>query len=416
MSLSTHGAETSSTPHYWPPGWHSRDGRLQVAGRDAGDLAEAYGTPLYAYDAGLIRERIEALRTRLPGPVRLSYAVKANPMPELLSALSPWVDGMDVASGAEMHAALAAGQPAGRISLAGPAKPRALLEAAIEAGAVVGIESARQLELVGEIAAATKTAPELCLRLNPDFRLRSGGMRMSGGPSPFGVDAEAAGALLERARALGLRIGGYHVFAGSQCLDPEALAESHRRGLAEVLALAPAEAPPAFVNLGGGLGIPYSRGDEPLELGPVAEGLEACLAELDRRLPGTALVLELGRYLVGEAGVYLTRVVDRKVSRGRAFLVTDGGMHHHLAASGNLGQAIRKDFPLAVATRLAEPAAETPSVVGPLCTPLDLLADRTPLPRAEPGDLIAIFQSGAYGLTASPTGFLSHPPPAEVLL
>jgi diaminopimelate decarboxylase len=132
-------------------------------------------------------------------------------------------------------------------------------------------------------------------------------------------------------------------------------------------------------------------------------------------LPGVALAVELGRWLVGEAGVYLARVIDRKESGGEMFLVVDGGLNHNLAATGNLGTVVRRNYPVAVAHRMRDPAEEVVSVVGPLCTPLDRLADRVALPRAEVGDLIAVFASGAYGASASPAGFLGHLPVREVL-
>jgi diaminopimelate decarboxylase len=242
-------------------------------------------------------------------------------------------------------------------------------------------------------------------------------MRMGGGPSAFGVDAERVPGMLEEIGRLGLDFAGLHVYAGSQSLDAGAIAETQHRTLDLFIELARhAPAPPRWLNLGGGFGIPYFPGQQPLDLGPIAERLAARLPGVRAALPEAEVVLELGRYLVGEAGVYVCRVVERKVSRGRVYLVTDGGMHHHLAASGNLGQVLRKNYPVLVGNRMGQEATETVSVVGPLCTPLDILADRIELPRADVGDLVVVLQSGAYGLTASPTAFLGHPPPAEVLV
>ena len=179
---------------------------------------------------------------------------------------------------------------------------------------------------------------------------------------------------------------------------------------------AAAPSPVRFLNLGGGFGIPYFPGEQPLDLAPIGAGLATIVERASRELPEAELVLELGRYLVGEAGIYVTRIVDRKISRGQCYLVADGGLHHHLSASGNFGQVIRKNYPVAIGNRMASSEQETASVVGPLCTPLDLLADRMELATAEAGDLVVIFQSGAYGFTASPQAFLGHPACTEVLV
>jgi diaminopimelate decarboxylase len=253
--------------------------------------------------------------------------------------------------------------------------------------------------------------------VNPDFELKAAGMKMGGGPKPFGVDAERVPALLRRTGELGFAFQGFHLFAGSQNLNAAAIAESQNQIFLLALRLAEvAPEPVRYLNIGGGFGIPYFPGDTPLDLDPIGANLERWLAHLQGRLPQAKVVLELGRYLVGEAGIYVTRILDRKISRGRVFLITDGGLHHHLAASGNFGQIIRKNFPVTVANRMRGTEKEIVNVVGPLCTPLDMLAERMELARAKVDDLIVVFQSGAYGLTASPTGFLSHPAPVEVLV
>jgi diaminopimelate decarboxylase len=240
---------------------------------------------------------------------------------------------------------------------------------------------------------------------------------MGGGPKQFGVDAERVPEMLGRIGQLDLDFQGFHIFSGSQNLRADAIREAQQKTIELALKLAvDAPAPVRLLNIGGGFGIPYFPGDQPLDIAAVGAGLARVLAGIDRRLPQARVVLELGRYLVGEAGIYVCRVIDRKISRGHVFLVTDGGLHHHLAASGNFGQVIRKNYPVAVGNRVRGAERETASVVGPLCTPLDLLADGMELAKADVGDLIVVFQSGAYGLTASPTAFLGHPPPEEVLI
>lgn len=393
-----------------------RDDALLVGGRTLDELArEAGRTPFYAYDRAAIAARIAAVRTMLPAGVDLHYAVKANPMPALVAHVAPLVDGLDVASVGELRVALASGMDPHEISFAGPGKTDAELAAAADAGILVNLESFREIGVLAKLAGARR--PRVAVRVNPDFELKSSGMKMGGGPKPFGIDAEEVPRALAAIGAAGLAFEGFHIFGGSQNLQPQAIREAMEQAYALALRLAAAAPSPVRVlNLGGGFGIPYFPGDAPLDTAPVAAALAELAARARHDLPGAKLVVELGRYLVGEAGVYVCRIVDRKVSRGQVFLVTDGGLHQHLAASGNFGQVLRKNYPVVVAHRVHGGPRESASVVGPLCTPLDLLADRMDLAVAQPGDLVAVLQSGAYGLTASPIAFLSHPPPAEILV
>ncbi|WP_410643391.1 pyridoxal-dependent decarboxylase, exosortase A system-associated [Amycolatopsis sp. lyj-346] len=393
-------------------------GVLTVGGVPVDRLAARVGTtPFFAYDRSLVTARVERVRAALPGDVELSYAVKANPMPALLHHLGGLVDGLDVASAGELRQALDTTVPPERISFAGPGKTAAELARAVAAGVTVELESTTELTRVREAGDRLGLTPRVALRVNPDFAVRGSGMRLGGGPQQFGIDAERVPAVLAEVGAAGLDFQGFHVFAGSQNLRAESLCEAQRATVDLVLQLAEAAPGPVrSVNLGGGFGIPYTARDTALDLDEVGENLAKLLdVSLRPALPEARVVIELGRYLVGEAGVYLTRVVDRKVSRGTTFLVVDGGLHHQLAASGNFGQAIRRNYPLALASAPGGPE-ETVTVVGCLCTPLDLLGDRVSLPGAAIGDLIAIFQAGAYGLTASPTAFLGHPAPPEVLV
>jgi diaminopimelate decarboxylase len=396
----------------------SPGGELLVGGVPLTRLAARVGrTPFYAYDRALISARVAALRAALPAGLGLSYAMKANPLPAVVQHLAGLVDGVDVASTGEMAVALDAGAAPARISFAGPGKTDAELLQSVAAGVLVHVESERELPVLQQAARALQLPARVAVRVNPDFELKSSGMKMGGGPKQFGVDAEAVPALLQRVGDMGLHFEGFHLYAGSQNLRAEAVVEAQRKSFELALRLAAhAPSPVTHLNLGGGLGIPYFPGDTPLDLAAVG----ANLAELQQRarteLPHARLSIELGRYLVGEAGVYVCRVIDRKVSRGQVFLVTDGGMHHHLAASGNFGQVIRKNYPLALGNRMNDPAEETASVVGPLCTPLDLLGDRCSLPAGQPGDLVVVYQSGAYGASASPQRFLSHPAVVEVLV
>ena len=391
---------------------------LKVGGLPLQLLAERVGqTPFYAYDRSLIAARIRAVRQALPQGVHLHYALKANPMPALVAFVSPLVDGMDVASAGELKLALDAGAKAQSIGFSGPGKRDSELRQAVAAGVLLHVESVRELRVLADAAQALGRQARIAVRINPDFELRGAGMHMGGGAKPFGVDAAQVPALLRGMVQDGLVFEGFHIYPGSQNLRALVIAESLRRSFDLALRLASeAPAPVRYINLGGGWGIPYFPGECVLDLEPIAVMLEQVQSELVRVLPAARLVLELGRYLVGEAGVYVARVIDRKVSQGQVFLVTDGGMHHHLAASGNFGQVIRRNYPVVIGNRLQASEHETASIVGPLCTPLDLLADRVELAVAQPGDLVVVFQSGAYGATASPQAFLGHPTCPEVLV
>lgn len=389
---------------------------MLIGGMPVRLLAEHMGsTPFYAYDRALMSARVAELRAALPKDVRLHYAMKCNPMPDVVAHFVPMVDGVDVASANEMDVALAAG--AKHVSFAGPGKSAEDIERAVAAGIVLNIESERELRAAVKAGDALGKTPRIALRVNPSFELKASGMKMGGVPSQFGIDAERAPDVLKEIEASGVSFEGFHIFAGSQNLRADSLIETQAKTLALTMELASAAPMKVkLANIGGGFGIPYAPGDKRLDIAPIGEALERAMEEFRARMPDTQVAIELGRYLAGEAGVYVCRVVDKKISRGQVFLITDGGLHHHLAASGNFGQVIRRNYPVIAPAHMASTERETAHVVGPLCTPLDLLGNAVDLPRLEVGDLVAVMQSGAYGLTASPTAFLSHPRPGEILV
>ncbi|MDQ2892636.1 MAG: pyridoxal-dependent decarboxylase, exosortase A system-associated [Pseudomonadota bacterium] len=398
-----------------PPDFARQTGDLVVGGRTAREWAAAVGdTPLFVYDSAIIAARVARFRAAFPN-VDLHYAIKANPLPALIARIAPLVDGLDVASAGELAKALVV-KPAGAISFAGPGKRDDELVAAIDAGATLNVESDGETARALAIGARLGISPQLAVRVNPDVELRGSGMRMGGRPSPFGIDADRAAGLIRAIIASGATWRGLHIYAGSQALDPQAILDTQRMTLelAERLADAAGASPP-LVNLGGGFGVPYFAGDASLDVERIGAELGAMLEARGAMLGETRFAIELGRWLVAEAGVYLTRIVDRKQSGGETFIVTDGGLNHQLAATGNLGTVVRRNYPLALAHAMNAEPTETVSVVGPLCTPLDRLGDRIALPHAEPGDLIAVFLAGAYGASASPAGFLGHPPANEIV-
>ena len=402
-----------------PPGFVAdADGMLLIGGDRAETLADMAGdTPLFVYDSAMLSARVAEWRAAMPPEVQLHYAMKANPYAPLLAFMARLVDGFDVASGGELKAALASGMAAADISFAGPGKRDRELEAAIAAGATLNLESAGEATRALSIAGHLGLTPRLAVRVNPDFDLKGSGMKMGGGAKPFGVDAAEVPALVRRLIDAGADWRGFHIFAGSQALDASAIADTQAQTVALAARLAnEIGATPPLVNLGGGMGVPYFPGDKAVDTTAVGQALGETLDARDAVLADSRFAMELGRWLVAEAGVYLTRIVDRKTSHGETFLVTDGGLHHQLAASGNFGTVIRRNYPIAVANALGGEPAETVSVVGCLCTPLDRLGDQVALPRAEVGDLVAIFQAGAYGASASPATFLGQGPAREMLV
>jgi diaminopimelate decarboxylase len=396
----------------------SADGELLLGGQKVSVLAARIGkTPFYAYERRLLRDRVAQLRAALPKAVKLHYAMKANPMPAVVGFMASLVDGIDVASAGELQVALDAGADPAEISFAGPGKRDPELRQAVAAGVMINVESMRELPVLAAASQALGLPARVSVRVNPDFELKGSGMKMGGGPKQFGVDTEVVPDMLAWIGREGLAFEGFHLFAGSQNLRAESICEAQQKSYELALRLAQHAATPVkFLNLGGGFGIPYFPGEQKLDLAPIGANLAAICERAARELPQAGIVIELGRYMVGEAGVYITRVVDKKVSRGQVYLVTDGGLHHHLSASGNFGQVVRKNYPVSIANRIGDSTREVASVVGPLCTPLDLLADRMDLAQAEIGDLVAVFQSGAYGASSSPQAFLGHPACAEVLV
>jgi|TARA_R100000049_G_C1956698_1_gene113767 diaminopimelate decarboxylase len=401
-----------------PSGFQAIDGELVIGGKPVSDWAEQAGrTPLFVYSQTRIEQRFADLRDAMPDRLKINYAIKANSFAPLLSFVSNLADGLDIASGGELEMVRATGFDLSRVSFAGPGKRDVELEAAIMAGVTLNLESEAEAGRAIAIAERLGLTPSLAVRVNPDFELKGSGMKMGGGAKPFGIDAERVPSLIRKIVETGCNFRGLHIFTGSQALSAEAVIDMQAKVLdcADRLARE-ADVPLPKLNMGGGFGIPYFPGDEPLDVHAVGQALEAQFAALPDTLADAELFIELGRYLLGEAGVYLTRIVDRKVSYGETYLVTDGGLHHQLAASGNFGTVVRRNYPVAIASRFDAQPEEEANVVGCLCTPLDRLADKAHLPRAEVGDLIAVFCAGAYGASASPSAFLGQGPAIEMLV
>ncbi len=394
-----------------------QQGHLLIGGKTATEISRLLNSSVfYAYDSAAVRSKVAQLRAVLPARVRLHYAVKANPYPPLVHLLATLTDGMDVASHRELLLALQSGTAVANISFAGPAKTDTELTAALEAGCVVHLESAGELQRLRRLATVAGKTARVALRINPDFELKASGMKMAGGAKAFGIDQQQIPALLTELAAGPLQLVGFHLYCGSQNLQAGAILAAQRQSLQLLQSLRSQCPALEFINLGGGFGVPYFPQDKTLDLAAVGAGMADLLTEFADCLQGLEVILELGRYLVAHAGVYCCQVIDCKDSHGQRFVLTNGGLHHHLANSGNFGQVVRRNYPVLLAERLAEAPQQLQQVAGPLCTPLDVLADKVLLPQASPGDWFMVLQSGAYGPTASPQNFLSHGQVAEILL
>ncbi|WP_371187681.1 pyridoxal-dependent decarboxylase, exosortase A system-associated [Thalassotalea maritima] len=408
----------SKPTHQQHPLLNTDHNEVHIGGKSVSEIKHILGdTPFYAYDRAMITERVTTLRAMLPDEIKLHYAIKANPFAPVVHHLANLVDGFDVASSQEMLIALQTGMLANEISFAGPGKSDDDLLAAIIAGVVLHIESKNELARAIDIANQQRLRANIALRINPAFELKSSGMKMAGGPKQFGIDEEQVADLLQSLDHQTINFKGFHIFAGSQNLNNEAIIEAQQntfRLAATLCSLLPEN--PEYINIGGGLGIPYFPGEQSLPLSAIADNLSHLLEQYQAQLNGVDIVMELGRYFVAEAGVYVCQVVDVKHSRGENYLVCDGGLHHHLANSGNFGQVLRKNYPVAVANKLQQEKDQMYQVVGPLCTPLDIVASNLQAPDTSVGDLIAVMQSGAYGYSASPHDFLSQKQCQQILL
>ncbi|NIA32048.1 MAG: pyridoxal-dependent decarboxylase, exosortase A system-associated [Actinobacteria bacterium] len=409
-----HKALKSALSHF-----EQKDGQLLVNGHLVAEIAEEYSTPLYIYDSSFLSGRHKMLRKMLPQDLEITYAVKANPNAQVLRILGKLYDGVDIASRGEMVKALKVGIPAQQMSFTGPGKSSAELEYAIKLGiGSISVENEREIEHIRTICEQNDLSANILIRVNPDFELARSGMKMGGGPKQFGIDSEKVPALVSSLKnAKRTRLRGIHIFSGSQNLVADAIVETFEKIIDYACSLsATTQIPLDIVNLGGGFGIPYYFNDSDLDLSAVGAGLRQVLANAKKNLPGTRFKIELGRYIVGESGMYVGKILYRKESRGEIFIIIDGGLHHHLAASGNFGQKmVHRPMPITIANALDNPI-EKVNVVGALCTPLDTFGTNVELPRAKEGDLVVVLNSGAYGFSASPLGFLSHNPPKEVVL
>ncbi|MGB2570917.1 type III PLP-dependent enzyme [Micromonospora citrea] len=383
---------------------------------DHAALADEYGTPLFVYEADSLAAQYTGLRQRLHPAVDVFYSLKANPNLAICGFLRSLGAGAEVSSLLELTTAREAGVPPRDIVFPGPGKSREEIAACLDEEIYAIIcESFEELELVDELARERGIRARVALRVNPAFAVKGSGLTMGGKPRQFGIDEEQLFAL-PGLRLAHLRVVGVHVYLGTRILDETVIAENTRRilRLAERLA-AHLDFPLEFVDVGGGLGVAYFDGERDLAVDRLTDLVNPVIAEFHDRHRDTRLIMELGRYLVAPAGTYLVRVRYVKTSMGERFAVTDGGTHQHMAAVG-IGSFVKRDFPLRLVGRPADGPTARWTVTGPLCTPNDTLARAAELPDLRRGDLLGVLRSGAYGPSASPTLFLGHGHPAEVLV
>ncbi|MGL5940188.1 MAG: type III PLP-dependent enzyme [Waterburya sp.] len=394
-------------------------GELYIGGIAVSELVAKYGTPLYVYDSSVLEKQWSLLRNTLPARFAISYSIKANPNSAILKFFIAKGCGLEIASAGEFQRAIQAGCPPEKIIFAGPGKKITDLKLVLQQQiGEIHVESQLEIERISQIAQDLGRPAQIAIRVNPSSEAQGGAMRMGGKPAPFGIDEEVLDTVIERIVSdQNLQFRGIHLFVGTQILDYKILLSQYRKSL-EIAQKVAHKWQQALhtVDFGGGLGIPYFTNDRDLEMDKFQQGLSELITEIkdEPLLASTQFLVEPGRFLVGEGGIYIAQINDLKVSRGKKFAITDGGLHHHLAASGNFGQVIKRNYPVALLNKLDDELTETIEVVGPLCTPLDVLARAITLPQAEVGDLVGVFQSGAYARSASPLEFLSHPQPSEV--
>ncbi len=376
-------------------------------------LADRFGTPLYVHDAATLRARAARLRSTFGPQVDVLYAVKANPSLAVATVLRRCGLGADVASGGELALARAAGFDADAIRFAGPGKTDAELIAALDVGiACVHVEAADEVERLTTIARARGVRPSVAIRVNPPAA-SSGRMQMGGGAKKFGVDADAVPALARRIVDDGVcALVGLQVYAGTQLFD----AAAWLRQAVDLVALADLVEDEIgrelnVLNFGGGFGVAMNDDDETFDVDAAAAGVRDLLSARPQRRGA----IEVGRWLVADAGTYLARVVSTKTSGGRRFAILDGGLHHHAAATG-FGGVVRRMPPMHVVGVAADAPPEPITICGPLCAAGDEFAADVALPPVAPGALLAFDRAGAYGLTFSPVLLAGHPLPAEVLV
>jgi diaminopimelate decarboxylase len=395
-----------------------RNGVLHVAGVSIATLAHKYPGPFYVYDGDAIELQITRIRTALSAGVQVFYSMKANPNASVVALLSTLADGVDVSSWGELQVALHAGFAPSQVLFVGPSKSHEEIEGAIRAGiGCLVIESKAELFLADRIAARLGEIVNVALRVNPAFEAGGSRLKMGGASTQFGIDEEQLGDVIVSTRKLtNVRVIGLHAYVGTRILD-WSVALRNTTAILE-LALRMQEQfklELRLVDVGGGLGVPYFQGEQPFDFDRFIAEVNPIFREFQTAVPGVRLVMELGRFIVAEAGVYVSEVRYLKTSRGKQYALVSGGTNH-FQATASVDSILKRSFPIKLLNKMENGAVSPIVVCGPLCTPADVLGRGVDLPAVEVGDLIGVLNAGAYGMTASPLEFLSHAWPSEVLV
>lgn len=384
-------------------------------------VGQNFGTPSYVYFAEPIRDRVKLLLDAFGNRFIISYAVKSNPNTGLLRVLQDTGVGLDVSSIGEVKRGVDAGFGPMKISFSGPAKRPFEIDIAVRQGIGEFIcESLDEIEQVNQVASDLGIIQNILVRINPKEVPRQFGLHMAGRPSQFGIDEEDMEDVQSfLAKLNSIKLSGFHIFSGGNSLNRDAVIKN--LSIAASLFVSFSEKfdifPEKFI-FGSGFGIPYFEGDEALDIADIAAEINPMIDRLQNseRFKNTKFVLEMGRWLVGSDGYMLTSVVGNKHSRGTDICLCDAGFNNHLSAAGMMGTVLRRDWKFWNLTRTTTVADHQYLLVGPLCASFDILGAKVHLPKTLKGDVLAVGSSGAYGLTASPTRFISHPEPQEFIV
>ena len=391
-------------------------GQAVIGGRRATDWLTNSSVPHFLYSNARLAARVAKLRQAMPAGLDLHFAVKSNPFAGFIKAVDPLVDGFDIASIGELRRLIDAGCSIANVSFAGPGKTAQEIEEAVRHAVKIIVESPHQLELCQRAGKKLGVKPRVMVRINDQKSRPGGGLSMAGARTVFGWDIndfEARGAHLF-SQCPDVEFWGLHLFFGSQILQTDAIRQAIETSVETIQQLS-LPGPPNLINLGGGLGVPYGPKDAPLDLSDMTAPWTDAVEKLQTLYPGTRLCIELGRYISATTGLYVMEVLDKKTIGEDCFVVCAGGLHHFSAATGNFGQVLKRNHPIAHATPNPD-KFETVTVTGPLCTPMDVFARNIAMPEVNIGDHIVVFQAGAYAATASPGSFLSHPPAVELMV
>ncbi len=387
---------------------------FKIGGVALTDILKKYSTPLYVYDLKIIEEQFRHLRDGLPDCIEIFYSVKSNPNINICSAIKRLGAGAEIASSGELYTAIESGFPPDKIIFDGPGKTETDLQYAITTGIkLINTESIEEIKRIDKIAYSLSKKVNVSLRINPPIDKNSAKMHTAGKAQKFGTDLKIADTVIESALKLkNISFCGIHVYLGSQIFDHRFLTST----LSQTIDYALDSSQKfgfdlKYINLGGGLGVPYNDSEENFDIIGFGNLLEDIIETRKTRLKKTALFMEIGRYLTSESGIYLTKIIDIKESGGEVFVIVDGGINHSF-----LPIIMNKSYPTYIINKLTDEKTTLVNIGGNLCTSVDMFSKKILIPAPEIGDVVAIFNSGAYGFSASMLYFLSHPLPAELIV